>query len=67
MTASIAGHELAVGDVVVDEDGLRWRLLGRWWDGDAWEARRVDTYHWGLIADDALNATGDNRCWWWDS
>jgi hypothetical protein len=64
MTATIAGHTLAAGDVVVDKHGRRYRLAERWLDV-GWSASGT----WGdiFIADEALAATGPDRSWWWDS
>jgi hypothetical protein len=64
MTATIAGHTLQTGDIVVDKHGRRYRLAERWLDV-GWSASGT----WGdiFIADEALAATGPDRSWWWDS
>jgi hypothetical protein len=66
MTPIIAGHTLAAGDIVVDEHGRRYRLVGRW--GRAgWEALAMSGPWAVLISDEALAATSPDRNWWWDS
>jgi hypothetical protein len=62
---SIAGHVLAAGDVVVNNDGIRYELLRRW-DDVAWVAHPIGFHADVILADHALAATGDDRQWWWD-
>jgi hypothetical protein len=63
---SIAGHTLAVGDVVMNDDGIRYELLRRW-DDVAWVAHPIGFHADVILADHALAATGDDRTYWWDA
>jgi hypothetical protein len=64
--ADRAVHPLAVGDVVMNDDGIRYELLHRW-DDVAWVAHPIGFHADVILADHALAATGDDRTYWWDA